>query len=149
MKKEITNRHRREASVLSIAWTTPDVIALSKKRVYSVTSRALFYGPGNAHKGKNIPSATNWDCGRFPTGSMWVLSLYSKVERHDTTSSLTPILVYSQRRQKKNINNCFSRSDQNYGPVASLHLHLRLCTRSCYSPLRCCFITVIGPGFGL
>lgn len=43
MKKEITNRHRREASVLSIAWTTPDVIALSKKRVYSQSPTRLYF----------------------------------------------------------------------------------------------------------
>lgn len=63
-------------------------------------------------EGKKILGVANWECGRFPTGSVWVLTLHSKVERHDTTSSLTPMLIYSQQRQKKNnINNCFSRSD--------------------------------------
>lgn len=81
------------------------------EKAYSQTpARLYFIGLVVKAEGKKILSVANWECGRFPTGSVWVLTSQSKVERHDTTSSLTPMLIYSQRRQKKNnINNCFSR----------------------------------------
>lgn len=51
----------------------------------------------------------NWECRKFPSETMWVLTTnHTVVEGDDTAGSLTPMLIYTHQRQKKNnINHVF------------------------------------------